>query len=53
MDRHIQSDEYTSPQIVDYGSLEELTAACIGSPADYGGLNNAVTSTTSKGTCTS
>lgn len=45
--------EYTAPAIVDYGSLEELTAGCTGAPADYLGLNNAITNATSKGVCTS
>ncbi len=52
MDKNITA-EYKSPEIVDYGSLEELTAGCTGTPGDYLGLNNAITSHNSKGTCTS
>lgn len=30
MDAHIQHDAYETPAIVDYGDLQELTAACLG-----------------------
>jgi hypothetical protein len=53
MNNENRSAEYTAPKVVDYGSLEELTAGCHGSPSDFQGLNNALTNTTSKGTCTS
>ena len=45
--------EYDKPMIVDYGSVQELTAGCNGSPKDFQGKNNAVTVITSRGMCTS
>jgi hypothetical protein len=53
MNSKISVSEYSTPKIVDYGSLEELTAGCTGSPSDYRGLNNALTNSSSKGNCTS
>jgi hypothetical protein len=45
--------EYVKPEIADYGSIQEMTAGCHGSPSDYQGLNNALVNVTSRGTCTS
>jgi len=30
MDEHITSRTYEAPRVVDYGDLQELTAACLG-----------------------
>jgi hypothetical protein len=30
MDEHITSQTYETPRVVDYGDLQELTAACLG-----------------------
>ena len=43
--------EYAKPQIVDYGTVEELTAGCHGSPKDFHGKNNALTDRNSRGMC--
>jgi hypothetical protein len=45
--------EYSRPEIADYGSVQDLTAGCNGSPSDFQGLNNALEQVTSRGTCTS
>jgi hypothetical protein len=45
--------DYTKPEIQDYGSIQELTAGCYGSPRDYHGKNNALTNTNSRGMCVS
>jgi hypothetical protein len=45
--------DYSTPKIVDYGTVQDLTAGCNGSPADFEGLNNALVAVTSKGTCIS
>jgi hypothetical protein len=44
---------YAAPTIVDYGTVEELTAGCHGSPKDFHGKNNALTDRNSRGMCTS
>jgi hypothetical protein len=44
---------YEKPQIIDYGSVQELTAGCFGEPKDFNGKNNALTYVTSRGICTS
>jgi hypothetical protein len=44
---------YQKPEIVDYGSVQDLTAGCHGSPRDFHGKNNALTEVTSRGMCTS
>ena len=43
--------EYEKPQIVDYGSVEDLTAGCHGTPKDFHGKNNALQEITSGGFC--
>jgi hypothetical protein len=43
--------EYAKPEIVDYGTVEELTAGCHGSPKDFHGKNNALTDRNSRGMC--
>jgi len=48
MDNQIK---YEKPAIVDYGTVEQLTAGCIGSPRDFHGKNNALTEVTSRGFC--
>ncbi len=45
--------EYAAPVIVDYGTVEELTAGCHGSPKDFHGKNNALTDRNSRGMCLS
>ena len=45
--------EYEKPQICDYGSVQDLTAGCYGSPRDYHGKNNALEEITSRGWCKS
>jgi hypothetical protein len=45
--------KYQKPEIVDYGSIQDLTAGCHGSPRDFHGKNNALVETTSRGMCTS
>lgn len=42
---------YERPVIVDYGTVEELTAGCHGSPKDFHGKNNALTDRNSRGMC--
>jgi hypothetical protein len=42
---------YERPRIVDYGTVEELTAGCHGSPKDFHGKNNALTDRNSRGMC--
>lgn len=42
---------YAKPVIVDYGTVEELTAGCHGSPRDFHGKNNALTDRNSRGMC--
>lgn len=49
MDKNIT--EYQKPEIVDYGSIQELTAGCFGEPRDYRGKNNALVDITSRGQC--
>jgi len=44
---------YEPPSIVDYGTVEELTAGCHGSPKDFHGKNNALTDRNSRGMCLS
>jgi hypothetical protein len=44
---------YEKPAIVDYGTVEQLTAGCHGSPKDFHGKNNALTDANSRGMCTS
>lgn len=46
-------NDYQRPEIVDYGSVQELTAGCVGSPKDFHGKNNALTEVTSRGMCVS
>ena len=48
-----QKPEYQKPEIVDYGSVQELTAGCFGMPRDYRGRNNALTDVNSRGMCIS
>jgi hypothetical protein len=45
MDDHMTSDVYETPRVVDYGDLQELTAACLGGgggdlgyPGEVGGF---------------
>ena len=45
------TDGYERPTIVDYGTVEELTAGCHGSPKDFHGKNNALTDRNSRGMC--
>jgi hypothetical protein len=45
--------DYSKPEIVDYGSVQELTAGCNGAPKDFEGKNNALEVVTSRGTCIS
>jgi hypothetical protein len=45
--------EYEKPQVVDYGTVQELTAGCTGPGRDYLGKDNALTSSNSRGMCTS
>ncbi len=45
--------EYTKPEIQDYGSIQDLTAGCYGSPRDYHGKNNSLTDGNSRGMCVS
>lgn len=44
-------DGYEKPTIVDYGTVEDLTAGCHGSPKDFHGKNNALTDRNSRGMC--
>jgi len=44
---------YAKPEIADYGSVQELTAGCNGTPSDFQGMNNALTAHTSRGSCSS
>jgi hypothetical protein len=36
MNDHMKSQAYEAPHIVDYGDLQELTAACLGGPGADG-----------------
>jgi len=45
--------DYAKPEIADYGSIQEMTAGCSGTPSDFEGQNNALTAVTSRGTCNS
>lgn len=45
--------EYVKPEITDYGTVQDLTAGCNGSPKDFEGKNNALTSMNSRGICNS
>jgi hypothetical protein len=38
MDERITSQAYETPRVVDYGDLQELTAACLGGPGADGVL---------------
>jgi hypothetical protein len=51
--RPMQKPEYTKPEIQDYGSIQDLTAGCFGSPRDFHGKNNALTDSNSRGMCVS
>jgi hypothetical protein len=45
--------EYTKPEIVDYGRVQELTAGCHGHTGDFEGVNVALEHATSRGHCIS
>lgn len=54
MDKPVTTETYEKPEIRDFGTLQELTAACI-TPGngDYRGLGLSLSSATSLGTCSS
>ena len=53
MDATEKKIEYEKPKLVDYGSVQDLTAGCHGLPRDFHGRNNALTDTNSRGICIS